>query len=1001
MGKLQLHGKTAVAWENCSCMGKLQLHGKTAVACEKGRKALATLPRLCCASEPNVIDNNGQQFLKELLTYLFCAQHSTLLHPSRPPLSPCGSSFAMGTGFLVSIDPQKIIAEQAVGLTLDQVAYFGHCLLNVTPDNVESTLVFLRQNFAKFAIYLDVRKLRGWAEVVDLLNAGAAKLFVTFEQLKVLSQEPTISPDRLILTISFGNPKTDITKLKLLLESDPRWKTSQWAFDGDKGKDAIDDVLTQLENSPPSVDQTIYVRVTSEADGQELLHQYPGDTLIVPSERLTFTPAEEGHEKLIPAVDLVLAGATADRKTGLFATTVVDQRGTALGLVWSSKESISEALKSGTGVYQSRKRGLWYKGASSGDTQELISIGFDCDKDCLIFKVRQKGRGFCHLGTTSCWGAHSGLSRLEHTLKERRKEAPEGSYTARLFNDHKLVQAKIKEEADELCEATSKEDIASEAADLLFFVLTRCIAADVSLEDIEKNLDLKSLKVKRRKGDAKPQYVDEKPIATPEINVGSNGAGGQPDEGIKDDASIPTAASIPKSPGDTAVLSKSNRIQLKRYSTSQAFSDDVLMSALQRPSQKSNEKIMSLVNPIIADVRSNGDSAVLKYTHKFEKATSLKSAVLKAPFRPSLMILAPETIKAINTSYDNILKFHAAQKESTELVVETMPGVTCSRFSRPIERVGLYIPGGTAVLPSTALMLGVPAKAAGCKSIILATPPRADGTVTPEIVYIAHKVGAEAIVLAGGAQAVAAMAYGTESVTKVDKILGPGNQFVTAAKMIVSNDTTAAVSIDMPAGPSEVLVVADKSADPAFVAADLLSQAEHGTDSQVVLIAIDLNEDELQAIEDEVHKQANALPRVDIVRGAIEHSVTISVDTLAEAIKWSNYYAPEHLILQIENPRSILPQIQNAGSVFLGQWTPESVGDYSAGVNHSLPTYGYARQYSGVNLGSFMKHITSSEVTERGVKEVGSAVCELARVEGLDAHKRAMEIRMEKLGIAV
>jgi phosphoribosyl-ATP pyrophosphohydrolase/phosphoribosyl-AMP cyclohydrolase/histidinol dehydrogenase len=363
------------------------------------------------------------------------------------------------------------------------------------------------------------------------------------------------------------------------------------------------------------------------------------------------------------------------------------------------------------------------------------------------------------------------------------------------------------------------------------------------------------------------------------------------------------------------------------------------------------------------------------------------------------MQLPEETIKAINISYDNILKFHSAQKSSGSLVVETMPGVTCSRFSRPIEKVGLYIPGGTAVLPSTALMLGVPAMAAGCKNIVLASPPRSDGTITPEIVYIAHKVGAEAIVLAGGAQAVAAMAYGTESITKVDKILGPGNQFVTAAKMIVSNDTSAAVSIDMPAGPSEVLVVADKTADPAFVASDLLSQAEHGTDSQVVLIAIDLDEKELQAIEDEVHKQAHELPRVDIVRGAIEHSVTISVGTLEEALKWSNYYAPEHLILQTADPRAALPYVQNAGSVFLGGWTPESVGDYSAGVNHSLPTYGYARQYSGVNLGSFMKNITSSEVTEQGVGEVGYAVMELARCEGLDAHRRAMELRLEKLGL--
>ncbi|KIV81361.1 histidinol dehydrogenase [Exophiala sideris] len=898
----------------------------------------------------------------------------------------------MGAGLLVYVDPEEILGSRPKGLTLDQVTYFGQCLVEITPENFESNLAFLRQNFSKLSIDFDVRKLKAWDPVVDVLNNGASKIFVTFEQLKALSAEPTIAHDRIVLTISLVNPKTDISKLKAFLEENPEWKTRDWAFDGGSGNEHLDEVLKELGNYPPSHDQTIFVRVASETEGKTLLHDYPGNSLVVSSKLLTFDASKKEDENLIPAVDLVLAGATPDRKTGLYATVVVDERDVALGLVWSNKESVEEALKTGTGVYHSRKRGLWHKGASSGDTQELINIGFDCDKDCLVFRVHQKGRGFCHLGTMSCWGKSSGLSRLQRTLQERKVNAPAGSYTARLFNDPKLVNAKIKEEADELCEATTKEDIASEAADLLYFALARCIAADVTLEDIERNLDLKSLKVKRRKGDAKPQYVEEKPVME-EQKQESNGVNGGQDEEVKE------AASVPKSSEDPAGKNQSGRIQLKRFSTSQAFSDDVLKSTLQRPSQRSNEKIMSLVHPIIADVRAHGDSAVLKYTHKFEKATSLKSPVLKAPFPESLMQLPEETIKAINTSYDNILKFHSAQKPKSDLVVETMPGVTCSRFSRPIEKVGLYIPGGTAVLPSTALMLGVPAMAAGCKNIVLASPPRSDGTITPEIVYIAHKVGAEAIVLAGGAQAIAAMAYGTESITKVDKILGPGNQFVTAAKMIVSNDTSAAVSIDMPAGPSEVLVVADKTSDPAFVASDLLSQAEHGTDSQVVLIAIDLNEEGLQAIEDEVHKQAHELPRVDIVRGAIEHSVTISVGDLKEALKWSNYYAPEHLILQISDPHSALPLVQNAGSVFIGGWTPESVGDYSAGVNHSLPTYGYARQYSGVNLGSFMKNITSSEVTEQGVAQVGPAVVELARCEGLDAHKRAMELRMEKLGI--
>ena len=570
------------------------------------------------------------------------------------------------------------------------------------------------------------------------------------------------------------------------------------------------------------------------------------------------------------------------------------------------------------------------------------------------------------------------------------------------------------EEANELCEATEKKDVAAEAADLLYFALAKCTAAGVSFRDIEDNLDLKSLKITRRKGDAKPQWAQK---------VGLDNATDGPKtvvNGISDDKlgpqTVKEAASIPKVQEDPAGI-VDGKIQMKRYQTSDT-APEVILDILQRPSQRATDEIMNIVQPIVKEIRSEGDAAVLKYTHNFEKATSLTSPVLKAPFLESLMQLPPETIEAIDISYNNIRRFHAAQKEEKPLEVETMPGVTCSRFSRPIERVGLYVPGGTAVLPSTALMLGVPAMVAGCKTIVLASPPRSDGTITPEIVYVAHKIGAESIVLAGGAQAVAALAYGTESISKVDKILGPGNQFVTAGKMIVSNDTTAGVSIDMPAGPSEVLVIADKTSNPAFVASDLLSQAEHGTDSQVVLIAVDLSEKELAAIEEELHAQANALPRVDIVKGAINHSVTLVVKDIEEAMRYSNQYAPEHLILQVENAEGLVKMVENAGSVFVGPWTPESVGDYSAGVNHSLrkstlaanecpehctdglksvATYGYAKQYSGVNLSSFMKHITSSNLTKEGLRNVSGAVMQLAKVEELEAHRRAVSIRLEHM----
>lgn len=500
------------------------------------------------------------------------------------------------------------------------------------------------------------------------------------------------------------------------------------------------------------------------------------------------------------------------------------------------------------------------------------------------------------------------MSKLQQTLAARKTSAPAGSYTARLFSDEKLLRAKIMEEAEELCDAKTKEEISFEAADLIYFALTRCVAAGVSLTDVERSLDAKSRKVSRRKGDAKGKWAEK--------------------EGIKVEA-VPSPA-----PKPVEKPKSDERITMKRVEAAEATTEE-LIEVLRRPAQKTND-IMGIVGPIIKDVQTRGDKALLDFAAKFDKAADLKSPVLNAPFPPELMKLAPEVIEAIDISFENIRKFHEGQREDGTLEVETMPGVKCSRFVRPIEKVGLYIPGGTAVLPSTALMLGVPAQVAGCKTIVFASPPRKDGSITPEIVYVAHKVGAQQIVLAGGAQAVAALAYGTESVHKVDKIMGPGNQFVTAGKMFVSNDTSAGVSIDMPAGPSEVLVIADASANPAFVASDLLSQAEHGVDSQVILIAVDLNTEQLQAIEDELHNQAMELPRVDIVRGSIAHSVTLVTKTIEQAMELSNLYAPEHLILQVKDAASLIPQVEHAGSVFVGQWTPESVGDYSAGVNHSL-----------------------------------------------------------------
>jgi histidinol dehydrogenase len=408
---------------------------------------------------------------------------------------------------------------------------------------------------------------------------------------------------------------------------------------------------------------------------------------------------------------------------------------------------------------------------------------------------------------------------------------------------------------------------------------------------------------------------------------------------------------------------------------------------LQRP-RIDLASVQTIVDPIIEDVRQRGDAALIEYAQTFDKATIRSTIYVPRP--TSHVPLDPDTKAAFELAYRNIRAFHEAQIP-VSLIVETMPGVVCRREARPIQRVGLYVPGGTAILPSSVLMLGVPAQVAGCETVIIATPPRPDGTVSPEVEFAASLCGIKQILLSGGAQAVAALAYGTESVPKVDKILGPGNQYVTAAKMRLQN-SDAMISIDMPAGPSEVLVIADSSANPAFVAADLLSQAEHGTDSQVVLVAIDGFD--TASLQNELLEQLEKLARKSFAEGALTHSYIVSVPDSEKAMTFSNRYAPEHLIINTADAENLASFVVHAGSVFIGGFTPESVGDYASGTNHTLPTYGYARMYSGVSLDSYLKQITFQTLTEEGLKAIGPAVIRMAETEGLDAHANAVRIRI-------
>ena len=401
--------------------------------------------------------------------------------------------------------------------------------------------------------------------------------------------------------------------------------------------------------------------------------------------------------------------------------------------------------------------------------------------------------------------------------------------------------------------------------------------------------------------------------------------------------------------------------------------------------------LFDTVRTVLNEVRSEGDTAVKRYEEKFDKVTLSGLQVSEEEIKEARELVSEDLKQAIRTAKANIEKFHASQR-FTGQKVETTSGVTCWQKAVAIEKVGLYIPGATAPLFSTVLMLAVPAHIAGCKEIVLCTPPNREGKVHPAILFAAETAGVSKIFKAGGIQAIAAMAYGTESVPKVYKIFGPGNQYVTAAKQLVSLKD---VAIDMPAGPSEVEVIADGTANPDFIAADFLSQAEHGADSQAMLVTS--AESIVSPVVDAIQQQLSELSRKDITAKALEHSRIIVLKDEQEVIAFTNMYAPEHLIIQTENYAHIAEQIENAGSVFMGPYTPESAGDYASGTNHTLPTNGYAKAYSGVNLDSFIKKITFQEITAEGIKNLGGTIQTMAGNEQLDAHRNAVTIRLKTI----
>ena len=397
------------------------------------------------------------------------------------------------------------------------------------------------------------------------------------------------------------------------------------------------------------------------------------------------------------------------------------------------------------------------------------------------------------------------------------------------------------------------------------------------------------------------------------------------------------------------------------------------------------------VSAMLDDIKINGDAAIKKYTTQFDGVEMNEFTVSENEIAESALYVDADLIEAIEVATNNIKAFHNAQKERI-IKIETAAGVICWRKSVAIEKVGLYIPGGTAPLFSTLLMLGIPAMLAGCKEIIVCTPPDKEGKINPVILYVAQLIGIKTIYKIGGVQAIAAMAYGTQTVPKVNKIFGPGNQYVTCAKQLVN---AAGVAIDMPAGPSELAVYADENCNPSFVAADLLSQAEHGADSQVLLVASSLSI--VERVQDEIEKQLAVLPRKAIAAQALQNSLFVIMENLMAAFDLLNEYAPEHLIIASDKAEELAEKVINAGSVFLGNYSPESAGDYASGTNHTLPTNGYAKAYSGVSLDSFVKKITFQQVSKKGIQNIGKAVEIMAAAEGLAAHKNAVSIRLNEI----
>ncbi len=617
---------------------------------------------------------------------------------------------------------------------------------------------------------------------------------------------------------------------------------------------------------------------------------------------------------------------------GLIPTVITDEHGVALGLAYSSRESFDASVSSGTGVYWSRSRQeLWRKGASSGATQQLLGVALDCDRDTLRFTVRQADPGFCHEDTRTCWGPAGGLPSLDRTLTRRLQDAPAGSYTRRLLDDPGLLASKLREEAKELLEAGTRDDVAHEAADVLYFALVTAARSGVALEDIARELDRRARRVTRRAGDAKPSSIQTPPAA--------------PTDSLR--RIVPEAiAEVRAEPVDAETL--------------------------------------AAAGTIVDDVRREGSSGLRRHAERLGDVTPGAPLKLGRAQLEEALASLPATDRAVlERTAERIRAFAETRRADLRDSAIAVPGGMAGVRLAPVQRAGCYAPGGRYPLPSSVLMTAITAKAAGVSEVWVASPNPAPATLAA-----AALAGADGVLAVGGAQAIAALAYGVE-VPACDAIVGPGNRWVTAAKQLVAGT----VAIDMLAGPSELVVLADATADPERVAADLLAQAEHDADAVPMLVATDATL--LDAVDAALATQLETLPTADTAREALRGGFAVLAADPAEAAAGTDRIAPEHLALHVREPESLRDSLHHYGALFVGEESAEVLGDYGAGPNHVLPTGGTARAFGALDVMTFLRPQGWLEVRpSQETSALAADAAALARIEGLEAHARAADRRV-------